>query len=111
MHLTETGQPYRAGELQGCPRRVRLAIRDEAADARSAKTYAEVLMKKTCLFVLIVLSSPGVWAGQTTTKDQTYTNPIIDRMGLADPSVIRYEGKYYLYPTGDFEGVRSVRLR
>ena len=39
--------------------------------------------------------------------DKTYTNPIIDRMGLADPSVIRYEGKYYLYPTSDSKGYEA----
>lgn len=32
---------------------------------------------------------------------RTYRNPIIDRMGLADPSVIRVDDTYYLYPTGD----------
>ena len=32
---------------------------------------------------------------------RTYTNPVIDEIGPADPSVIFYEGKYYLYPTGD----------
>ena len=30
---------------------------------------------------------------------QTYRNPIIDPLDAADPTVIRYEGKYYLYPT------------
>jgi xylan 1,4-beta-xylosidase len=34
----------------------------------------------------------------------TYRNPIIDRIGPADPAVIRYEGKYYLYPTTDGKG-------
>ena len=37
----------------------------------------------------------------TAQSGNTYRNPIIERMGLADPTVIRYEGKYYLYPTGD----------
>jgi beta-xylosidase len=32
---------------------------------------------------------------------RTYRNPIIDRMGLADPAVIRVDGTYYLYPTAD----------
>jgi xylan 1,4-beta-xylosidase len=35
---------------------------------------------------------------------RTYRNPIIDRMGPADPHVIRYQGKYYLYPTSDSRG-------
>ncbi len=35
---------------------------------------------------------------------RTYRNPIIDRIGPADPTVIRYRGKYYLYPTLDGKG-------
>ena len=31
-------------------------------------------------------------------------NPVIAVRGLADPSVIRHEGRYYLYPTGDTRG-------
>lgn len=34
----------------------------------------------------------------------TYRNPIIDHIGPADPAVIRYEGRYYLYPTWDGRG-------
>jgi beta-xylosidase len=34
----------------------------------------------------------------------TYHNPIIEARGGADPTVIRYEGKYYLYPTLDTKG-------
>lgn len=35
---------------------------------------------------------------------KTYRNPIIDCPGAADPAVIRFEGKYYLYPTLDCTG-------
>jgi beta-xylosidase len=38
------------------------------------------------------------------TPQKTYRNPIIDRLGPADPHVIRFEGKYYLYPTTDGRG-------
>ena len=31
-------------------------------------------------------------------------NPVIDKMDLADPDVIRYEGRYYLYPTDEAGG-------
>ena len=34
----------------------------------------------------------------------TYRNPLIDCPGAADPAVLRYEGKYYLYPTLDSTG-------
>lgn len=33
-----------------------------------------------------------------------YRNPIIDHIGPADPAVIRYQGRYYLYPTWDCRG-------
>jgi beta-xylosidase len=39
-----------------------------------------------------------------TPSGRTYRNPIIDRIGPADPHVIRHEGKYYLYPTTDGRG-------
>ena len=35
---------------------------------------------------------------------RTYRNPIMDRLGPADPAVLRHEGKYYLYPTLDGKG-------
>lgn len=35
---------------------------------------------------------------------RTYRNPILDRLGPADPHVIRHGGKYYLYPTTDGRG-------
>jgi len=35
------------------------------------------------------------------TAGETYTNPVIDEIGPADPCVIFHEGKYHLYCTGD----------
>lgn len=34
----------------------------------------------------------------------TYRNPMMDQIGPADPSVIKYKGKYYLYPTWNGAG-------
>jgi GH43 family beta-xylosidase len=39
-----------------------------------------------------------------TSSAKTYRNPIIDRLGPADPAVIRWQGRYYLYPTTDCKG-------
>ena len=39
-----------------------------------------------------------------TRPAQTYRNPIIDRLGPADPAVLLYQGTYYLYPTLDCKG-------
>ena len=52
------------------------------------------LLSKACLLGAAVLAEPS----------STYTNPIIDAIGPADPHVIRYEGTYYLYPTDDGRG-------
>ncbi len=60
--------------------------------------------------LLLFLAAPG--AG----SDKTYSNPVlvetylinrpkpapyVGTLGIGDPAVIFYEGKYYLYPTGD----------
>src|ERR1041384_6117783 len=53
----------------------------------------------TALFACAVARAPAQIAA--TRAARTYRNPIIDRMGAADPTVIREDGKYYLYPTLD----------
>ena len=35
---------------------------------------------------------------------RTYRNPIIDRIGPADPHVLKHNGRYYMYPTTDGKG-------
>ena len=48
--------------------------------------------------------SPAAAASQPTVAARTYRNPIIERIGPADPTVIRYQGTYYMYPTLDTKG-------
>jgi beta-xylosidase len=43
-------------------------------------------------------------AAAASAAGRTYRNPIIDCPGAADPTVLRYEGVYYLYPTLDSKG-------
>lgn len=50
-----------------------------------------------------VVAPVGAQSSATKAK-RTYRNPIIDRLGPADPHVIRHDGKYYLYPTLDGKG-------
>ena len=40
---------------------------------------------------------------------ETYRNPIIDE-NLADPAVIRNDGTYYLYATGEVDGDNGYRV-
>ncbi|MCP4788149.1 MAG: family 43 glycosylhydrolase [Fuerstiella sp.] len=56
--------------------------------------------QKTTGFVLpfFVITAFGC---ASTVAEETYTNPVIHEIGPADPTVIRFEGKYYLYPTGN----------
>lgn len=56
---------------------------------------------------LVVFCTAAALASETAvsgTSQKTYRNPIIDRIGPADPAVIRYREKYYLYPTWDGKG-------
>lgn len=45
---------------------------------------------------VILLCSQGI-----TQAAGTYTNPVISEIGPADPTVLLYNGVYYMYPTGD----------
>lgn len=52
-------------------------------------------MTKIALVIVAGMSVVGVTLGET------YTNPVIDEIGPADPAVVLFEGTYYLYCTGD----------
>ena len=61
--------------------------------------------KFVCLHgALVVLAASSVAQPSTAHVDKTYRNPIIDRIGPADPHVIRYADKFYMYPTTDGRG-------
>ena len=61
---------------------------------------------------MLLLLAPALSGGAAPDADgstpkpskKTYRNPIIDRLGPADPHVIRFQGRYYLYPTTDGRG-------
>ncbi|MGH7811242.1 MAG: glycoside hydrolase family 43 protein, partial [Candidatus Binatia bacterium] len=52
----------------------------------------------------LILFAAAFMAQAAAGAEKTYRNPIIDRIGPADPHVIRHEGKYYMYPTTDGKG-------
>ncbi len=56
------------------------------------------------LFAAIVATACATAQPASQRRERTYRNPIIDRLGPADPAVIRHEGRYYLYPTTDGKG-------
>jgi len=66
----------------------------------------------SCLYALLT----GFIFTESLNAGETYTNPVLARtfnirranpdhftgiLGIGDPSVIYYDGRYYLYPTGD----------
>jgi xylan 1,4-beta-xylosidase len=64
-------------------------------------------MKHCRLFLVMAAVVAAVSAGAQPASmrpSKTYRNPIIDRIGPADPHVIRHDGKFYLYPTTDGKG-------
>ncbi len=58
-------------------------------------------MARILCAVVIVCSSCAASSFADEKAGRTYTNPVIDEIGPADPCVIFYEGKYHLYCTGD----------
>ncbi len=57
-------------------------------------------MKKQILVVVVLLALINLVALDSTAAE-TYTNPVIDEIGPADPTIVQFEGVYYMYPTGD----------
>jgi xylan 1,4-beta-xylosidase len=64
------------------------------------------------IFGLPLLVAAVFFLGRTS-PGKTYTNPVLvetfespvmGRVGIGDPDVISFEGKFYLYPTGDNRG-------
>lgn len=51
--------------------------------------------KLFCLILCGLMGVPNLQAAENT-----YTNPVIAQQGLADPAILHYQGKYYMYPTG-----------
>jgi len=58
------------------------------------------MIRTKCVAGIICLAI-GTAAVGDETATRTYTNPVIDEIGPADPCVLPHEGRYYLYPTGD----------
>ncbi len=50
-----------------------------------------------------------VVAARVAEAGESYRNPVIDE-NLADPAVIRHDGTYYLYATGDVDGDNGYRV-
>jgi xylan 1,4-beta-xylosidase len=58
-----------------------------------------------CVAAYVLLVPPfSIAQSGAPASEKTYRNPIINRIGPADPHVVRHEGRYYLYPTTDGRG-------
>lgn len=61
-----------------------------------------IFLLVAALFICVV--APVRAQTPTTQPKRTYRNPILDRIGPADPHVLKHNGRYYLYPTTDGKG-------
>lgn len=59
-------------------------------------------------FALLALSGAGM-PSNLTAEVPTYQNPVLSG-NLADPAVLRYNGVYYLYATGEVDGDNGTRV-
>jgi beta-xylosidase len=61
---------------------------------------------KISILVLAALANGlAVGAESAATPAKTYRNPLLPDREIADPFVLRVDGKYYLYPTTDSRGI------
>ena len=62
----------------------------------------------SALLLAALLIRPGLCAEPATAPakapPRTYRNPLLPDIEIADPFVLRVDGKYYLYPTSDTRG-------
>ncbi len=56
---------------------------------------------RTSLVVFALVVIGGLSGPSLAAAEAVYSNPVIGEGNLADPAILFYEGKYYLYPTGD----------
>ena len=64
------------------------------------------------LFLLAGISPPAVTAGEPYTNPvlvETFESPVMGTVGIGDPDVLFFDGKFYLYPTGDNRGYDVYR--
>jgi beta-xylosidase len=66
-------------------------------------------MRSTAIGLAIVAAASLAGLGSLSSAAETYRNPVIDE-NLADPTVIRHEGTYYLYATGQVNGDNGYRV-
>ena len=59
------------------------------------------MTRRIVLTPAVLLGVLGVPFLRGEANKPIYTNPVIDEIGPADPHVILFKNKYYLYPTGD----------
>lgn len=62
--------------------------------------HRAIVLPATCVAAIACLAA-GASSESIAAEEPTYANPVIDEIGPADPCVLAYKGKYYLYPTGD----------
>lgn len=73
-------------------------------------TPATLLQPLRLVFLLGLCAATHLSAADATNAPaRTYQNPLLPQ-DLADPAVIRHDGVYYLYATGDVDGDNGTRV-
>jgi xylan 1,4-beta-xylosidase len=73
-------------------------------DIREIMMFGVMAVLSGWVFSVSACSEGRTQAGETYTNPvlvETFFIPIMGTVGIGDPTVIFYDGKYYLYPTGD----------
>lgn len=74
---------------------------------RPGKTVAKIVIGLSLFLVAGVFSTGTTRQGKTYANPvlvETFESPVMGTVGIGDPDVIFFEGKFYLYPTGDNRG-------
>ena len=66
------------------------------------RTSTTTLLLATLAIHTVVHAEPATTPAQPPAR--TYRNPLLPDIEIADPFVLRVDGKYYLYPTSDARG-------
>jgi beta-xylosidase len=81
----------------------------DSSDTASGVDYAAMKPSRTfgwsCLLIFLAVTALRLTAAAVA----TYQNPVIPG-NLADPAVIRHDGVYYLYATGEVNGDNGTRV-
>jgi xylan 1,4-beta-xylosidase len=73
-------------------------------DSLGKMICSSIALLSGCTSLVCILSCGNAKTDETYANPvlvETFSSPLVGMMGIGDPAVVFYDGKYYLYPTGD----------